>query len=69
MTKSIVHEYLGSHNEYLGPHNETFGIEVKKPELSRDFFPISRGEDGEKISYEKAIDKVKPAVDYLLPAR
>ena len=55
-------------HEFSGPNNETFGIEVKEPTLSRGFSPIGRGNAAEKISYEKAIDKVKPAADYLLQA-
>ena len=58
---SIVHEFIG-------PDGAVFGIEVREPVFDRGFKAVGRGGPEEKISYRDAIDRVRPAADYLLQA-
>jgi hypothetical protein len=54
--------------EFSGPDGSAFGIEVDEPTLDRGFRPVGREAPEEKISYHEAIDRVRPAADYLLRA-
>jgi hypothetical protein len=58
-SKSVVHEFSG-------PGDTAFGIEVDEPTLSSGFSAIGRDSPEGKISYTKAIDKIRPAAEYLL---
>lgn len=52
--------------EFTGPDNTSFGIEISEPKIHQGFTPICRSSGNAPISYQEAIDKVKPAADYLL---
>ena len=55
-------------HEFSGPDGSVFGIEVDEPTLERGFKAVGRGAPEERISYREAIDRVRPAANYLLQA-
>lgn len=52
--------------EFEGPDGKAIAIEVNEPKLKAGVRPISRANDKDIISYQEAIDRVKPAAEYLL---